>query len=246
MKARTKTRETKPKQGAAEQANQNVPLVVAFGAQKGGVGKTTLALNLASALQRAGLLTTILDLDVQKSAERFAENRARVTGEEAPVVVHGTPDNLAGMVETARRAGVQAILIDCPGALDRSLVYASASATIVVVPTRSSLLDRDSLADTLKFLQAAGKIDKCLVVLNAALDGRDGGIAEVREVASRFGVRVANTQIADDRAFSVTLAKGMAVVEAAGRSKTAARSIEALLDEILAFQDAIKNSVERN
>lgn len=231
MRSKKKPRVQNKARGAAPEHEM---LVLAFGNQKGGVGKTTLVINLAAALQRAGFVTTVLDLDPQKSAERYAEHRASLTGEEAPVVVHGTADNLKEMVETAREEGVEALLIDCPGALDRTLLLASAVADVIVVPTRSSILDQDSLADTLEFLQDANKIDKCLVVLNAARDGRDGGITDVRRIVSTFGATMTQTQIQDLRAFSVSLSKGKAVVEAGTRSP-AAQSIEALLEEISAF-----------
>lgn len=243
MKGRSKPRDTKQparRQKKKPDAERDM-LVIAFGNQKGGVGKSTLLIHLAALLQQSGLLTTVLDLDVQKSVERYAENRARLTGEEAPVVVHGSADNLKDMVETSRAAGVDAVLIDCPGALDRTLMLASVCADVCVVPTRSSSLDQAALGVTLEFLQAAGKIHKCLVVLNAAVEGRDGGVREVLEIADKYGARVAETRIDDNRAYSVSLAKGLTVADASVRS-VPARQMQALLDEIKAFHDELTSA----
>ena len=219
-------------QGASEaRPRRQGTLTLAFANQKGGVGKTTLIINLAIASLRQGRVTTVLDIDPQKSAERFAELRADATGEETPVVVHGTADGLKGMLEAARDGGVGLVLIDCPGTLDRTMLIAATLADLVIVPTRSSVLDQHALADTLEYLEMAGKTAKSLVVLNAALDGADGGISGTRAVAERHGVPVAETRIENARAFSTALGKGRAVVEASARSKPA-RSVEALLHEI--------------
>jgi chromosome partitioning protein len=48
---------------------------IALIAQKGGVGKTTLAVNLAVAMQASGLKTTLFDLDPQESAVMWADRR---------------------------------------------------------------------------------------------------------------------------------------------------------------------------
>jgi chromosome partitioning protein len=221
------------------------PLTIAFGNQKGGVGKTTLVINLAAALMRGGRITTVIDLDPQKSAERYGEHRAQETGEEAPVVVHGSADNLKDMIETAHLEGVEAILIDCPGALDRTLLLAAACADVVVVPTRSSLLDRNSLRDTLEFLVEAVKIHKCLVVLNAARDGADGGIREVEDLADTFGAVLAATRIEDNRAYSVSLGKGRSVLEGAGARSKPARAIDQLAREIETFHEQAAKAHKR-
>ncbi len=229
MQDKRRAQEPRRKRGSALVQDM---LVIAFCNQKGGVGKTTMVLNLAIASLRNGTATTVLDLDTQKSAERFAELRSDLTGEEAPVVVHGTADSLKEMVEAAREGCVELLLLDCPGALDRTMLLAATLAHIVVVPTRSSVLDQHALRDTLDYLDMSAKIGKCLIVLNAAREGRDGGIDEVAALAREFGVPVAASQLEDQRAFSITLAKGRSVVEAGTRSK-AAQSVEKLLAEII-------------
>lgn len=237
--------------GAAEAAarERRDMLVVAFANQKGGVGKTTLIINLAIAALRRGIATSVLDIDPQKSAERFAELRGETTGEETPVVVHGTADSLKAMIEVALGGGIELLLLDCPGALDRTMLMAAALADRVIVPTRSSVLDRNALGDTLEYLAMAEKAGKCCVVLNCALDGTDGGTGEVRTLAARFGVPVAATQIEDLRIFSVALAKGRAVAETGGKggakARAAAQSIEALLDEIIGKTDRARSPARR-
>jgi len=56
--------------------------VIAFLSQKGGAGKTTLAVHTAVAAHEAGLGVVLIDTDPQKSATAWGEARQ----EEAPVV----------------------------------------------------------------------------------------------------------------------------------------------------------------
>jgi chromosome partitioning protein len=238
-------RERRSKERGAARVKAPVRLVVALANEKGGVGKTTLAINLAIAGQRRGLVASLLDLDPQKSAERFADLRAELTGEEAPVVVHGAADNLKQMVETARECGTDLVLIDTPGALDRTLLLAATLGDVIVVPTRTSVLDQAALRDTLDYLEMAGKLGKCLVVLNALRSGKeDEGGTAVRAIAAGFGVPVAAVAIEDQPVFSASLALGKAVVES--RRNKAARSVDLLLDEVIArYEAAAAGTVRR-
>ena len=52
--------------------------IITLAAQKGGVGKTTLAVNLAVAAQAAGIKTALFDLDPQESATRLLERALRL------------------------------------------------------------------------------------------------------------------------------------------------------------------------
>jgi chromosome partitioning protein len=69
--------------------------------QKGGAGKTTLAINLAGAAEAAGLRTVIIDLDPQASAKVWHDHR----GKERPVVISAQAARLKDVLETAEKHG---------------------------------------------------------------------------------------------------------------------------------------------
>src|SRR6202453_3532734 len=76
--------------------------------QKGGSGKTTLALHLAVAAERAGRVAAVIDLDPQASAAGWKDSRST----ETPVVVAMPASRLSQALDTARGAGADLALID--------------------------------------------------------------------------------------------------------------------------------------
>ena len=74
---------------------------IAFIAQKGGTGKTTLALSLAVAAQEAGQVAVIIDLDPQATACNWGDRRKL----EAPVIVDAQPARLVRALEKAEENG---------------------------------------------------------------------------------------------------------------------------------------------
>lgn len=84
--------------------------VVAVVSQKGGAGKTTLALHIAVAAEQAGLSAAILDMDPQGTAERWSEWRK----EEPPAVAAAKATTLNRRLEQARAGEGDLVVIDTP------------------------------------------------------------------------------------------------------------------------------------
>ena len=80
--------------------------------QKGGVGKSTLTRSLAVAASKVGHNVLVLDMDAQQSISQWAERR----DEQLPVVKFSSEIELPKMLETAKRAGCDLVIIDTPPA----------------------------------------------------------------------------------------------------------------------------------
>lgn len=127
--------------------------IIVVGNEKGGSGKSTTAMHVATALVRMGHRVGGLDLDVrQRSFGRYLENRAHFAAREGldlPMPVTGTLGEggdpltpaLAALEETC-----DFILVDCPGSHTRLSQMAHALADTLVTPMNDSFVDFDLLA----------------------------------------------------------------------------------------------------
>jgi chromosome partitioning protein len=140
--------------------------IVVIGNQKGGAGKSTVAMHLIVALMRMGKRTGALDLDVrQRSLTRYIENRARwiaARGAKLPapqvLEIQESRQRLLDTAEAEDEAGFRAalrrlcetcdfIVIDSPGGDSHLSRLAHACADTLITPLNDSFVDFDLLGD---------------------------------------------------------------------------------------------------
>jgi chromosome partitioning protein len=212
--------------------------------QKGGSGKTTLVLHLAMAAIDAGNAVSIIDLDTQRSAEKWGDLRRRETKKSAPAIVHRLHPDIDRMIEAARGAENDLVLIDTPPATNNTTLRAGGVADMIIVPTRSSTLDVEALRDTLQALADADKLERTVVVLNAAI-GDKAMLAEIDRITRvEFGVATVSPGLKDQSALAVSLGKGKGITEQARRSKPAMAVVE-LLETLLRHSRRIERARKR-
>ncbi len=114
--------------------------IIGVANQKGGVGKTTVTMNLAASLIEQKRDTVVLDADPQGSAMRWAEER---TGEGPFRVIPSKITSLAGFRALVEReaANADAVLIDLPPSLSKPNIVAALVCDLVVIPITASPLD---------------------------------------------------------------------------------------------------------
>ncbi len=203
--------------------------------QKGGSGKTTLALHLAIAAAK-GRKVLVIDLDPQQSAERWHAIRQRTTGDkDDPSIAAGPYQKLPDMLKTARRLGAELVLIDTPPKLDKAIIPALKAATLVLVPLKSSILDLQALEDCADVINLAKARSKAVVILNAVPTGRntDAAVKASLRYASRLKLEVVPDRLSELVAFSRGLKSGRGVTETE-RNGTAAKEITALYEALWA------------
>jgi chromosome partitioning protein len=135
--------------------------VISILSQKGGAGKTTIAVNLAVYASLQGASVAILDIDPQSSASTWADLRAA----DEPVTIPLPATRLGKALESAAENGADLVMIDSAPSSESATIAAARVSDFVLVPCRASIFDVKAIGTTLD-LCAAVKAN-IGIVLNA-------------------------------------------------------------------------------
>jgi chromosome partitioning protein len=188
--------------------------IIALVCQKGGAGKTTMAIHLAVEGQRRGLKTLLIDIDPQASAAKIMDRR----GDEPPEVATEAASRLDKAVKAAEGQGYELIIVDTAPQADRAAAQAARIANLVVAPLQPSIVDLDAVDATIDVCKLAGV--PILFVLNRVpAQGRE--IAGTANAIRKRGMTVAGIQWGERKAFKYPLMRGMVAQEVEPRSRAA-------------------------
>ncbi len=114
--------------------------VILVGSIKGGVGKSTTALALASEIRSAGQTVYVIDTDPQLSLYRWYEDWKLKDG----IVVEDGHKMTQKQLETAVYDASQDypfVILDVKGAINEQVMYATLQANMLIIPQRASAAD---------------------------------------------------------------------------------------------------------
>ena len=197
---------------------------IALIAQKGGVGKTTLAINLAVA---SGLRVAIFDMDQQESAAIWADRRKS----DMPHVEFLTERRLAEGLKAAERGAFDLAIIDTPPAAGPQALTAAQAADLILIPCRPSLVDLDAIRRTAQLVKTVAV--PAFVVFNAAPHSATTLLEDARAIAEGAGLNAAPIVLRERSAYRASWPLGKAVIETEPGSKAAQELLE-LKDWVLA------------
>lgn len=176
-------------------------------AQKGGSGKTTVAVHMAVCAAQRGLKTAIIDIDRQRSAYNWNESRPEGRKLDAVAAEAG---QLAVFLRQAETAGVQLAIVDTAPHSTGDAAIVAKLADYVLIPCRPARFDLDAIASTLEIAKAANT--PAAVVINAA--ATRGRLAEeARAALSRQGATVVEIVLHQRVAYSHAVIDGRSVHE---------------------------------
>lgn len=194
-------------------------------AQKGGTGKTTLALSLAVAAATKGQNVLVIDLDPQASACRWGDRRALG----APAVMDAQPARLAAALAKAAQAGIDLAIVDTPARVEQAAAEAAKVADLVLIPCKPSILDLETLRTTAELVQGRAKRSP-LVILNA-VPAQGTRHEQAAEAITGMGLAVCPAQVGQRVAFEYATQVGLTVTEYEPEGR-AASEIRQLYDAI--------------
>ena len=186
--------------------------IYVFAAQKGGVGKTTLAGHLAVEAAQAGPVV-LVDTDPQGSLGHWWEARA---GDQLHFA-DAQPRQLPALLKQWQDSGVRAVFLDTPPAISETIREVVQLSDLVVVPTKPSPHDLRAVVGTVELVQ---QYDKPVVfVINAAvMRARLTGQAAV--ALSQYGT-VAPVMVHHRVDFAAAMIDGRVARELNGKSRSA-------------------------
>ncbi len=189
-------------------------------AQKGGSGKTTLAVHMAVCATRQNLRTALIDLDPQGSAHDW--NESREDGEKLDAV-KASSGQLATLLKHAKAAGADLVIIDTAPHSDSAAAIVAQLADFVLMPCRPARFDLKAIGSTAQVANLAKT--PAAVVLNAAPRGKLA--EEARAALEQQGITVIEPVLQQRAAYSHAVIDGRSVHEYEPDGKAAAE-IDAL------------------
>ena len=184
--------------------------------QKGGSGKTTLALHLAVASSQERD-TAVIDLDPQASSTRWSDRR---TSEIPPVIsAHASRlPHVLVQVKEAESPGGALVILDTAPHSDSTALDAAKVSDLVLIPCRPAILDLEAVSTSFDLVQATGT--PVFVVLNGvAPQGREADDAAA--AIAGLGIDVAPTRLVNRVAYARSLVTGLTSQEFQPKGKAA-------------------------
>jgi chromosome partitioning protein len=204
--------------------------VIALVGNKGGAGKTTLAVNLAAALAPRAP-TVMLDADPQGSSLQW---RAFTENDVAPEVIEAA-EVLESQVESLIPR-FRHIVIDCPPSVHATQTHAALRASdIALIPVQPSPVDLWATVHIERAINEARGPNprlRAMLIINQ-LEPRTTLSALVREALAEIDLPVASTAVRRRAIYRSTALEGKSVFDVGKRGAQATAELDELLEEVL-------------
>jgi chromosome partitioning protein len=212
--------------------------IVAVVNQKGGSGKTTLAMQLAGALAKRDERVLVVDADPQGTATRWAASASDDTPFPAAVVGLSAAGGRIHREVAKFISDYAYIIIDCPPAMDspvpQSALLVADLGLVPVIPSPLDLWAAVGIRQVIERIKDVNDRLQAWLVINE-LEPRTSLAKEAKEILKEFGIPLMRTALHHRTVYRQSAVFGGTVHQLGNRAAPAIGEVEALTDEVLAL-----------
>ena len=210
-----------------------MPTIV-FASPKGGAGKSTSSVVLATELAQSGTAVTVIDADPNKPVSQWAKRPGRPAS--LTVLADVSEASIIDAIEDAA-AKTAFVVVDLEGTASMTVAYAISRADLVVIPVQGSQLDAAEAAKAIKLIRQQEKafgrrIPYAVLFTRTSIAIRPRTFQHVRDEFARHDVPAFRTQMHERDAFRAIFSFG-GTLEALDRRQVA--NVEAAISNARAF-----------
>lgn len=186
-----------------------MPTIV-FASPKGGAGKSTAAVLLASELALKGASVTIIDADPNKPVSEWAGREGRP--ENLAVVADISEKTIIDEIESAAQK-TAFVVVDLEGTASMMVAYAISRADLVIIPTQGSQLDAKEAGKAIKLIKQQEKafnktIPYSILFTRTSSAIRPRTLQHIQQEFKKHGIRAFQVQITEREAYRALFSFG--------------------------------------
>ncbi len=189
-----------------------MPIIV-FANSKGGAGKSTSAVILATELALKGAAVTMIDADPNKPVSEWARREGRP--ENLSVIAEISEKTIIDEIETAAQK-TPFVVVDLEGTASMMVAYAISRADLVIIPMQGSQLDAKEAAKAIKLIRQQErafnrKIPYSILFTRTSSAIRPRTLQHIQAEFQKHGIRCFQTQILEREAYRALFSFGGAL-----------------------------------